>query len=258
MKGAVFVSDSFFKNGRIAVWALFLLATAGCQTFTANSRNAEGVRLLAASRSEEALNRFEEARAADPSNPDAYYNCGVVYHERAIETERESDFQMARYYYAQCLDRAPNHVECNRSMATLLCDIGQNDEAFRLVEAWVARQPNSPEPRIELARLYDEHNQLARARDCLNDAIAIDNRNVRAYNALGSVRERMGDNEQAISAYERALALNPYQPDVNHRISALRYTVPQSPATPVGPGRENALDTTGDEMLATPGMNPMQ
>ncbi|MBQ4144955.1 MAG: tetratricopeptide repeat protein [Thermoguttaceae bacterium] len=238
-----------------AFLALFnIVCLSGCSTFTANNYNAEGVRLLAQHRTEEALNCFEKAKNADPTSPDSYYNSGVVYHKRAIETGHEQDFQMAKYCYELCLQRSPNHVECNRSLATLYCDIGQNDYAFRLVEEWVARVPNSAEPRIELARLYDEHKQLGKARDCLNDAVAIDNQNLRAYTALGHVRERMGDTENAIAAYEHALALNPYQPEVHNRVAALRYqdTAPTlSPIHPNTPGRENAVDPGNREMLAT-------
>ncbi|MDO4574564.1 MAG: tetratricopeptide repeat protein [Planctomycetia bacterium] len=230
-----------------------LVCLAGCNTFTANSYNAEGVRMLACSRTEEALDCFEQARCADPNNPDAYYNCGVVYHKRAIETGRESDFQMAKYYYDLCLQKSPNHVECNRSKATLLCDMGQNDEAFKMMECWVHREPSNPEPRIELARLYDEHNQLTRARDCLNDAVAIDDRNVRAYTALGNVRERMGDRCEALSAYEHALALNPYQPDISSRVAALRYATPATtpPSAPLRPEQQNSADPNGQERIAT-------
>ena len=223
-----------------------LLALAGCSSFTADSYNAEGVRLLGACRTEDALDCFEQAKNADPNNPDAYYNCGVVYHEMAIETGRESDFEMARYYYDMCLERNPNHVDCNRSKATLLCDIGESDHAFQMLQAWVNREPASAEPRVELARLYDEHNQLGQARDCLNDAIAIDSRNVRAYTALGSVRERMGESTEALRAYEQALALNPNQPEINDRIAALRYTTPATtPATPTTP--ETAPSITPSE-----------
>lgn len=241
------------KNRKISWLAGCLIFLGGCQSFTASSYNAEGVRMLAAQRPEDALDYFERAKNADPENPDAYYNCGVVYHEMAIDTGRESDFQMAKYYYDLCLERNPNHVECNRSKATLLCDIGQNDAAFQLMESWVDRQPASAEPRIELARLYDEHHQLARARDCLTDAVAIDSHNVRAYTALGSVRERMGDNQEAIHAYERALALNPYQPEVNSRIASLRYTVPNTtpPSAPLRPEQQNTVDPEGKEEIAT-------
>lgn len=217
----------------------------------ANSYNAQGVRMMNASRTEEALDFFEQAKNANPKNPDAYYNCGAVYHQTAINSERESDFQMAKYYYDLCLDLSPNHPQCLRAKAALLCDVGESDEAFRLVEAWVNRQPSSAEPRIELARLYDEHNQLARARDCLNDAVAIDNRNVRAYTALGSVRERMGDRDQAIMAYEHAIALDPYQPNVNTRLASLRYATPPSTAPTIAPQGENTLDPSGKEMIAT-------
>lgn len=234
-----------------SVMAFSLLLLGGCSSFTASNYNAEGVRMLAANRTEDALNCFEKAKQADPNSPDAYYNCGVVYHQRAISTGQEQDFQMAKYCYDLCLEREPNHVECNRSRATLLCDIGQDDEAFRMIEEWMDRQPNSAEPRIELARLYDEHKQLDRARDCLNDAVALDNRNMRAYVALGSVRDRMGDNEKALTAYEHALALNPYQPDIQNRVAALRYSVPQPAPQPISPKQENRLDPSGNEMIAT-------
>ena len=229
------------------------VATSGCNSFSANSYNAEGVRLLSASQTEDALECFEQAKNADPNNPDSYYNCGVVYHRIALETGRESDFQMAQYYYDMCLQKNPSHVECNRSNATLLCDMGQSDLAFQSLQSWVNREPASAEPRIELARLYDEHNQLARARDCLNDAVAIDNRNVRAYTALGNVRERMGDNAEALRAYEQALALNPYQPDVNSRVAALQYASPSTtpPSAPLHPQQQNSVDPNGSEATAT-------
>lgn len=241
----------FQSVARLCAFCLCVTFWSGCSTFTASNYNAEGVRMLAAKRTEDALDCFEKARQANPDSPDSYYNCGVVYHQRAIETGQEQDFQMARYCYDLCLERNPNHTECNRSRATLLCDIGQDDEAFRMIEEWVDRQPSSAEPRIELARLYDEHKQLDRARDCLNDAVAIDSRNTRAFTALGSVRERMGDSDQALVAYEHALALNPYQPDVQNRVAALRYAVPEPSANPIAPTQENSVDPGSKEMLAT-------
>lgn len=243
----------------VSLCVLFFATLAGCNTFSANSYNAEGVRMLGALRTDEALDCFEKAAAADPQNPDAYYNLGNVYHNIATHKANgnEADFQRAMYYYDRCLELCPNHLECNRSKATLLCDIGRSDEAFRMTEAWVNRQPASAEPRIELARLYDENGQLTKARDCLNDAVAVDNRNIRAYTALGSVRERMGENQAAVSAYEHALALNPYQPGINDRVVALRYAAPATnniTTPPMGepfPRSENSLDDTGRSEIAT-------
>ena len=243
----------------IAGWlAVAVLALTGCSSFTADSYNAEGVRMLSASRTDDALDCFAQAQNADPGNADAFYNSGVVFHQIAIETGQQADFEQAKYYYDECLARNPNHVECNRSKATLLCDMGRPEAAFQQLQSWVNREPASPEPRIELARLYDEHNQLDKARDLLNDAIAIDNRNVRAYTALGSVRERMGNSADALRAYEQALALNPYQPEVNSRVAALRYSSPATtpPSAPLRPGQQNAIDPNGAEAVATqPGTN---
>lgn len=237
-----------------------LLTTAGgCHQFSSQSYNAEGVRMLSAYRTDEALDCFEKAVAADPQNPDAYYNLGNVYHQVARQktVDNEPDFQRAVYYYDKCLEISPNHVECNRSKATLFCDVGRNEEAFRVIEAWVSRQPASADPRVELARLYDENGKLPEARNCLEQAVAVDNRNVRAYTSLGSVRERLGENQSAISAYEHALALNPYQPSINDRVASLRYAPPATnniTTPPMGepfPRRENSLDDTGRSEIAT-------
>ena len=239
---------------------LFLTIFSGCNTFhafSAKSYNAEGVRKMAASRPEEALDLFGRACTTDPANPDSFYNCGNVYHQSAKRSGNESDFQNARQYYDYCLERDPNHVECNRAKATLLCDLGHSDEAFALLEAWVHRQPASAEPKIELARLYDENGRLPQARDQLKDAVAMDNRNVRAYTALGSVRERMGETREAVVAYEHALALNPYQPNIQSRVADLRYSSPQPNqiiTPPMGePRRENALDRGSQAEIATGG-----
>lgn len=238
----------------IFLHGIYVLTLTGCSTFSAQSQNAEGVRLLNQARLEEALNQFEQAKQTDPTNPDSYYNCGVVYHEMAVKNGRESDFQMARYYYDQCLDLAPNHPECNRSKAVLLCDMGLADDAFKSIKSWAQRQPASAEPRVELARLYDENGMLSKARDCLNDAVAIDNQNTRALTALGSVRERMGDYQEAINAYDRSLAINPYQPAVSGRVASLRYSAPGNVITqplgnPMKP--QNYLNNPNHEEIAT-------
>ena len=59
----------------------------------------------------------------------------------------------------------------------------------------------------------------------------------------------MGDNESALAAYEHALALNPYQPEIQNKVTSLRYTVPGTGAKPITP-QENAIDPNGKEMMA--------
>ncbi|MDO4549895.1 MAG: tetratricopeptide repeat protein [Planctomycetia bacterium] len=269
VRNKIHFSEDILKGKKVSAGMVLvgfgcMLFFVGCNSFSAKSHNAEGVRMMNASRIDEALDCFEKACATDPNNPDSFYNCGNVYHQLAKRGGNPADFDNARYYYDLCLQREPNHAECNRAKATLLCDIGRSDEAFHMIEAWVNRQPASAEPRIELARLYDENGQLGKARDHLSDAVALDDRNVRAYTALGSVRERMGENQEAISAYQHALALNPYLPDINNRVAALRYAAPgsQNITTPPmgdplrGPG-ENALDDRGrTEMATQPGSEP--
>ena len=87
------------------------------------------------------LKQFQEATYADPNNADAYYNLAATYHRIGKVEHRQADLDQAETYYNLCLDRNDNHTDCYRGLAVLLAEQGRNDEAFRLVEGWVQRQP---------------------------------------------------------------------------------------------------------------------
>ncbi len=78
-----------------------------------------------------------------------------------------------------------------------------------------------PEPRVELARLYEEHGEPQTALKYLEDAVQQDANNGRAWLALAQLREKSGDLTQALQNYQRALALNNTQPMVVERVAAL-------------------------------------
>ena len=86
---------------------------------------------------------------------------------------------------------------------------------------WAAQNPTYAEPRIELARLYEEANDPTTALKYLEDAVQKDANNSRAWLALGSLREQSGDYVQAAQNYQRSLQINNQQPLVAERVAAL-------------------------------------
>lgn len=207
-------------------WILLLtvstLAAAGCNQVTSQSLNSEGVRLFQNGNYPQAAERFQRAIASDPKSGNSYYNLASALHKSGKLYNRETDLRQAEQLYNQCLDYGHNHGECYRGLAVLLCETGREDAAFRLLEGWAARSPELADPRIELARLLEETNNTQQATSRLVEALTIDPNNSRALTALGRLREQAGDRAQALANYQRSLAINRFQPEIETRVAALQ------------------------------------
>ncbi len=236
-----------------------LVAAAGCGT-ASNGQNLAGVRLHQQGQHQAAIQRFQQAIAADPVNPDSYYNMGATLHEMAMQrhnvalqleaqaqqrqqenrlTEaeallaeadtvgREADkyYEQAETLYNQCLDYDSNHLDCHRALAVLLVETNRSEKAFTLLKRWAERNPESAEPRIELARLYEEFGEEDTAKRYLEEAVQMDVNNARAWAALARIRERAGDTQQALVDYQRAYSIDNMQPGVAAKIASLQQQI---------------------------------
>ena len=142
--------------------------------------------------------------------------------------------------YRQCLDRNPNHRDCHRGLAVLLIEENRTPEAFALIQNWAAQSPSQAEPRMELARLYQEFGNKEAATNTLADAVQRNPNDARQWAALGKVREETGNYTQALANYQRSLEINPGQADVAARVAALQGAMaPQPLALPPPPGAPN-------------------
>jgi tetratricopeptide (TPR) repeat protein len=204
------------------VLAGMLLALTGCGDFAAQQRNVQGVSLFQQGHLPEALREFQEATYSNPRDADGYYNIAATYHRLGRQSHSAADLQQAEKFYNDCLDRNPNHVECNRGLAVLLAEQGRKDAAFRLVQGWVDREPTLAEAKVELARLHDEFGNRQAAKDCLIEALEAQPDNVRALTALGKIRDEAGEKAQALANYQRSLERDNRQPQVASRVAVLQ------------------------------------
>ena len=237
-------------------WPALLVAllplAAGCEGSTAQSHNADGVRLYQQARYSDALREFQEANYVDPQNADGYYNLAATYHRVGVAENRAAELRQAEECYHECLNRDPNHRDCYRGLAVLLTQQGRGEEAMRLLQTWADRQPHAADPKVELARLNEELGRTNEAKDRLTEAVAAEPYNARAWAALGRLRESHGDPAQALVDYQQSLACDQYQPDVAARAAALAPTV--SPPGTV-PAANPAL--AGSPAAGSPGVSPL-
>jgi tetratricopeptide (TPR) repeat protein len=212
------------------------VSTAGCNQMNSQALNAEGVRLYMNGNYPQAAEKFEQAIADDPRSATSYYNLASSKHKSGKLYNRSNDLTQAEQLYNQCLDYDANDAECHRGLAVLLCETGRQDAAYRLLEGWAERSPQLAAPHIELARLMEETNNKQQASLQLVQAITIEPNNTRALTALGKLREQSGDQAQALANYQRSLAINRFQPEVEARVAALQ-------ATHGGPAMASATPT---------------
>jgi tetratricopeptide (TPR) repeat protein len=206
--------------GWVYCWPILWLCLTGCQ-WASSGQNSAGARLYEQGQYSAALQNFQKVVASDPTNADGYYNLAATNHRLGLQRRDSAQLAQAESLYNQCLDYSPNHVECHRGLAVLLVDTGRPDRAFALLKNWAAKTPQFAEPRIELARLYEEIRQPATALKYLEDAVQQDPNNSRAWVALGRLREQSGDLGQALQNYQRSLALGGGGPMVNERVAAI-------------------------------------
>ncbi len=203
-----------------AVLAALLLGVAGCVS-PARTYNQRGIALFNMGRYQEALRQFQMAAQMDLTNPDIYYNLGRAYHELGQTVDAEIN-------YEHCLALAANHSKCQHAKVVLLLEQGRTNEAYASVQRWLAADPASPEPLVELAWLERQHDRTEQARQQLRYALALDPQHPRALAELGAIYEAEGRPQRALIVYQRALAASPGQTQLAAKIAQLRQQLARS------------------------------
>lgn len=238
MQSSINGRNGFLKLTSLAWLGVLVLLVGGCRV-TSMGQNTLGVRLYQQGRYAEALQQFQTAQVSDPSNSDTYYNLGSTYHKLGIAKKDNELITQAESLYNQCLDLQPNHVDCHRGLAVLLAESSRPELAMKLLKNWAAKNPQLADPRIELSRLHQEFGQTKVAEQYLDEALAINPNDHRAWTARGQMREASGDLNQALQNYNQSLAINNLQPELYQRVASLNVKMAQNTMSTIGqPGTQ--------------------
>jgi tetratricopeptide (TPR) repeat protein len=220
------------------IFLLFLFVQ-GCAS---QSQTSEGIRYYGQARYDAAMTSFQSVLKANPNDPNALYNIAATYHQSAKVSlhsgqtaAAQQQYEQAAQHYQLCLAKNPNHADAYRGLAALYMDCKNPEAAFQLLIGWNNTNPASVEPKLELARLYQEYAQICMlegradvAQDCrgttdywLRQILATEPTNYRALRALGYLKEQSGDVAGAVFEYQRSLQANPQQKDLEERIAVL-------------------------------------
>jgi tetratricopeptide (TPR) repeat protein len=86
---------------------------------------------------------------------------------------------------------------------------GQRDQAVRVLQDLVKRNPRDADVRLLLGSLLQEAGERSASIEQLSEAVRLRPRSAEAENALGEAYNAFGDKKAARAAFEKAVALNP-------------------------------------------------
>jgi tetratricopeptide (TPR) repeat protein len=193
---------------------VFLLS--GCETTEQQKMrqlNDDGVRLFRQGDYQGARESFELALKQTPDDANLMYNVGQCH-------DRGGDWPKAEKFYRQCLSKADNHGDCRHALEVVLYKTGRQEEAGRMIQEWLAREPKLAAPYAEDGWRLRQQGAYPQAMGRLQQALLIDPHNVRALTELGILYEQ-SQPERALDLYKRAQRQDPNQPDIADRIKQL-------------------------------------
>ena len=244
------------RFGLIAFLSLVLSLITGCETVNLSAdKNAEGVAFYTSGQYEQAQATFQNAINMDPNNAESYYNLGSTYQRQAAVTNQPSYLIQAENCYRTALAKNPDQettIYCYRGLATSMAQRQAGDEALKLLQEWEARNPNSVEPKLEIAYLLEALGKNQDAIAMLQSVTQMAPNDYRAYYKLGVLQEKEGNPDSALNQYLMAGRLNVTDSVIAQRISQLqseigksRTAVPDNGATMVASNDVGNWQSTG-------------
>ena len=144
----------------------------------------------------------------------ALYNAAVA---ASIGKENE----LAKQYYQQVIQLNYQKPDVYSSLADIYKEEGDTAMAVKVVEKGREIFPNDFNLLVTEINISLATNDKAKAKQDLELAMQMDKTNPSIFFAVGTIYDQMGNIEQAVDAYQKAIALNPEYFEANYNLGAL-------------------------------------
>ncbi|KAF9998695.1 hypothetical protein BGZ79_007636 [Entomortierella chlamydospora] len=119
-------------------------------------------------RFEDAMKSIEEAERVDPSNPDVWYQLGLLY-------SAQEDQESASVSFSKALALSPHHPACLTRLARSYLEAGSLEMAEGILETTTKSLGwDSAEAWFYLGKIFEESDRLTRAKECLWYALELE------------------------------------------------------------------------------------
>jgi tetratricopeptide (TPR) repeat protein len=155
---------------------------------------------VATGRFDDAVALLVRARTAHPEDEDVVFELGAVYERAGRDAEAERVFR-------ELLARNPNHAPALNYLGYMLAERGRSlQEAVELIGRALDRDPGNPAYLDSLGWAYFKLNRLDLAERPLREAAAALVTNSVVQDHWGDLLSRLGRVDEAVAAWQRALA----------------------------------------------------
>lgn len=138
--------------------------------------------------------------------PEGVHKADALSHfVEGMALEESGEMEKALAEYQKVLNVDPGQTDLASRVAALLARNEDFPQAIDVLKDAIKANPNAPEPFLQLAFIYAKYlKRTDQAIDYANRAIAIDPRNMDAYERLFEISLAAGDERKALQSLERA------------------------------------------------------
>ncbi len=145
---------------------------------------------------------FRKALSLEPDFAWAHHGLGAALAMRGQTDEAIASFERA-------IELRPDLAEAHSHLANLYLTLEREDDALAAYRRAIEVAPDDSDAYFYLGAYLAHHDRLDEARDLLEEAARLDGNNPMIYLELGSVYIALGDGQEALSAFDAGLELDP-------------------------------------------------
>jgi tetratricopeptide (TPR) repeat protein len=165
--------------------------------------------------------------------PEGVHKADALAHFVAgMSLEESGEMEKALAEYQKVLNVDPGQSDLASRVAALLARNEDFPQAIDVLKDAIKANPNAPEPFLQLAFIYAKYlKRTDQAIEYANRAIAIDPRNIDAYERLFEISLAAGDERKALQSLERAAKVRSDDPAFWTRLGKLYAAIVFKPDT---------------------------
>jgi tetratricopeptide (TPR) repeat protein len=152
--------------------------------------------------------RWDDAIGAYRKGTEILPNESMIRHNLAYALNRKGMSKEAMEEYLKALEEGNRLAPTHKNLAALYVEEGSNDRAIYHYKEVIRLSPNDLAARLVLGRLYKKERLFDLAVREYEEAIRLQPA-AAIYYALGTVFDQKGDWERAITAYQKAIQIDP-------------------------------------------------
>lgn len=173
---------------------------------------------------QKALSWIKCAIILDQSRPEAFNQLGVIYLSLELWEKAKPCFERA----ISC-DQASSSIALS-NLALTMAMLKMPAQAVKYAEQAIAMDSKDIWAYNNLGIMYDQLGESYKALEVFEKALSLDATFAEAHNHIGGTYLNLGQHHQAINSYERALNINPHYFDAyNNRNLAMNYCCSNDP-----------------------------